>query len=260
MKKLALFLALMLIPCSAFGLEMLTDNAMDEITGQDGVSIIADDIQLFLNVERFAYVDCDGFVTTQAYAYGNCTGEGAMFSVENFQMDTININAIIATCASTTANPNLVSSTCGMPLFFNYASTAPFASCVCTCTGLTLGTLGLDNYHSYSMIYTISHGPAAYGNGYRFIPSPIEIDITDQLPAASQGFSYINSGENTKVLGVLIGLPTLEIYIDEINFEMAMWDVDCDTNVVNDGDSFGDFIIQGVTFTVLDGWIEIAPH
>ena len=49
MKKLALILALMLIPCSAFGLEMLTNNALDNVTGQAGVAIAADDIQIFLH-------------------------------------------------------------------------------------------------------------------------------------------------------------------------------------------------------------------
>ena len=42
MKKLALILALMIIPCSAFGLEMLNDSSMDSITGQSGVSIAVD--------------------------------------------------------------------------------------------------------------------------------------------------------------------------------------------------------------------------
>ena len=37
MKKLALILALLIIPCSAFGLEMLDNNTMDSITGQAGV-------------------------------------------------------------------------------------------------------------------------------------------------------------------------------------------------------------------------------
>ena len=71
MKKLALILALMLIPCSAFGLEMLNDNSLEDVTGQSGVSIAFDDIQLFLHVGRFAYLDCDGYGTNSNYG-GTC--------------------------------------------------------------------------------------------------------------------------------------------------------------------------------------------
>ncbi len=57
---------------------MLTDNAPDNINGQTGVSIAADDIQIFLNVERFAWIDSDGFGTK--VAYGTFEMQGITFS------------------------------------------------------------------------------------------------------------------------------------------------------------------------------------
>jgi len=94
MKKLALFLVLMMIPCTAFGLEMLNDNALQEVTGQSGVSIAFDDIQLFLNVDRFAYIDCDGYSTNSNYG-GTCESNlGGAFVIEGFQLDLLNINMI----------------------------------------------------------------------------------------------------------------------------------------------------------------------
>lgn len=100
MKKLALFLAFMLIPCTAFGLEMLSDNALDEVTGQSGVSIAFDDIQLFLHVDSFAYIDCDGYSTNSNYG-GTCeSNTGGAFVIENFEMDLININMIGAAGAA----------------------------------------------------------------------------------------------------------------------------------------------------------------
>jgi len=132
MKKLALLLALMIIPCTAFGLEMLTDNTMDTITGQDGVVIIADDIQLFLNVDLFAYVDTDGYDLHNGCSARTCADGGAMFAVQDLQLDVININAMIATSQTLYAtqnpdfsgdaadgNPPLISSLCGIPLFYN---------------------------------------------------------------------------------------------------------------------------------------------
>jgi hypothetical protein len=257
MKKLALFLALMLIPCSAFGLEMLTDSSMDEISGQSGVGIFGDDIQMFLNVELFAYMDCDGYTTTDSYIYANCSGSGAMFVVNNFQMDTININAIVSTEATANDtdgagiynNPNLVSTSCGIQLFYAYDSTLAFETCASTCALAAGGTHGLDNLH------TDTNNPW----GDRFLPQGIMIDITDELPAGSEGYRYMANNTNVKIIGVLIGLPTWEFYIDDMHFQPDVNDLNCETWVANEHDDFGTIAIQGITFTILDGWIEIGP-
>jgi hypothetical protein len=312
MKKLALILAFMLIPCAAFGLEMLTDNTMDNITGQDGVTIIADDIQLFLNVDLFAYVDADGYDLHNGCSATGCAN-GAMFGVTDFQMDTININAIIAESITTGENTRfsssysaantvmdfaLVSTSCGIPLFYNYMDSTPWSTCLTTCwvesagsplSGKNLfgGHKGLDNYTD-SRMWTAKNlvGGAPAG---AFVPNAINIDITDQLPTFSQAFSYILTGDiyalpncPIQVMGVLITLPTMEIHIQEMHMTMALYDIDntCTTvtastdNPVNSGfnslggfwaqgeypNRFGEIYIQGITLSILSGWVEIAPH
>lgn len=279
MKKLALILAFMIIPCTAFGLEMLTDSSMDSITGQDGVSIMADDIQLFLNVDLFAYADTDGYDLHNGCSATGCNS-GAMVAFQNFQMDVININAIIGsdndgaggrvynTNFVMDTNPALVSTSCGIPLFYDYADTAPWSTCISTCLtarlGLTVGTKGLDNY-TESMFYI--NGSAVTGNV--FVPQALSIDLTDELPVFSQGFAYLMSSPY-KMMGVIITLPTMEIYIQDMHFDISMYDLNCDTWVFNGGNGytdidsnnndFGQFLVQGVTFTVLGGWVEIGPH
>ncbi len=304
MKKLALLLAFMIIPCTAFGLEMLTDSTMDNITGQDGVSIVADDIQLFLNVDFFAYIDADGYDLHNGCAAEGCSN-GAMFGVTDFQMDTININAIAGTSLTVGVNSNftssysssntvmdvpLVSSSCGIPLFYNYMDSTPWSTCVSQClfTNTTsplygkavMGHKGLDNYTS-SRMWAITD---------RYVPNALNIDLTDKLPTISEAFSYILTGSMpadvgqapVQVMGVLITLPTMEIHIQDMHFTAALYDLDTDCNIdttgtvqpVNNGFSaigglwangdypnrFGEFMIQGITMSILSGWVEIAPH
>jgi hypothetical protein len=295
MKKLALILAFMMIPCVAFGLEMLTDNTMDTITGQDGVSIIADDIQLFLNVDLFAYADTDGYDLHNGCSATGCDN-GALIAVTNFQLDVININAIIGSDSdgacdpiyntnftSNTINPHnipLASTSCGIPLFYDYASTEPFATCISTCTLTRMGstsraTKGLDNYTPQDFYFD---GTMVAENIY--VPQALSIDLTSKAPAITQAYAYILGQSNNTllsglcdqvgVMGVIITLPTMEIYIQDINFEVAMYDTACSTLVINGGqfatsqnatiNRFGEFVLEGVTFSILSGWVEIVPH
>ena len=169
MKKLALILALMLIPCTAFGLQMMDDSTMDGITGQSGVHIAFDDIQMFINIEKMAWIDCDGF-TSEASIYGTCTGDAGALAISNFQIDVLNINAIVSstvaddqgvqTSADNGAMP-LYSTNCGMiPLFYDYGTGAAVGCYLGSTTDAsTRAGLGLNNYIS----------PAAAG-GFR--PAP----------------------------------------------------------------------------------------
>ncbi len=251
MKKLALILALILIPCSAFGLEMLNDNAMDQVTGQSGVAIAFDDVQLFIDIERLAWVDCDGFeMGGPGMPSGSCAGSGAMVSLNNFQIDVLNVNAIVAVSADSDGpNPDLISTTCGsIPLFYNYNSSAALGGCISWTTG---HTEGLDNLTN------------------TFRAQALTIDVTDDLPALSQGINWnagaASAGNPIKVAGVFIGLPTVEIHIQEMFLDITINDLNVDTFVTNGGNgssdnSFGQILMEGITFSVLSGWMEIAPH
>jgi hypothetical protein len=273
MKKLALILALIMIPCSAFGLEMLSDSTMDGITGQAGVNIAVDDIQIFMNIEKLAWIDCDGLNSWEGK--GTCSGAGGAIVLNNFQLDVLNINAIVGTATDGTVNNglDLISTSCGnIPLFYNYATSAVGDGCFLTSTNLQ--NLGLNNY--------THHGTT----NSAFTPHFLTIDVTDELPASTQGLQYWQGNAWTSaavangtdgaataastVGGVLIGIPTVEIYINAMSFT-PMYDGDVagnDSLAANDDDitdingnahTFGTIYMQGITFTTLGGWIEISP-
>jgi len=279
MKKLALILALLIIPCTAFGLEMLNDSSLDGVTGQAGVWIAADDIQLFINIEKLAWIDCDGFSSWEGKA---CGGDGGAIALNNFQIDVLNINAITSTATEGTAGGHgldLMSTSCGdIPLFYDYGTSAQGTDCRLTVAGASQG-LGLNNYFG------------KYGQNSAFIPHFLTIDVTDRLPAASEGIKYwadhnwtsaaVNAGRGdtaSTIGGVLIGIPTVEIYINEMSFtpvydgditghtSTALND-DSHWNSVSGGHLFGQsayaswgtIYMKGITFTPLSGWIEIAP-
>jgi hypothetical protein len=65
MKKLAIFLAIMLIPFSAFALDTISDNDLSDVTGQAGVSIYTNSIQIVKTGITTTYIDYDD---TPAYA------------------------------------------------------------------------------------------------------------------------------------------------------------------------------------------------
>lgn len=85
MKKfLAILAALMLIPFTAFGMEMLSDNVMDDVTGQAGVSINLD-VEVDATIATAAWGDADG-VTGVA-------GEGGYVGMSNMTIDSLRVRA-----------------------------------------------------------------------------------------------------------------------------------------------------------------------
>jgi hypothetical protein len=277
MKKLALILALMIIPCSAFGLEYLDDSTMDGVTGQAGVNIAMDDIQMFINIEKLAWIDCDGFASWEGK--GTCTGDGGAIFLNNFQIDVLNINAITGTSGEGTFGGEglaLESTDCGnIPLFYDYSTSATGDGCFII--GDKMQTLGLNNYYDHQ------------GGNSAFVPHFLTIDVTDALPASTAIFQYWADPANatwagdiadgstngtytaaSTIGGVLIGIPTMEIYINAMTMTpMYDGDVDADgslaandddvTDVLGNHKTFGTVYMQGITFSTLSGWIEISP-
>ena len=59
MKKLAIILAIMLIPMTAFGMDTISDTDLDSVTGQAGVSIALNSIQIQTAGGTTSYGDSD---------------------------------------------------------------------------------------------------------------------------------------------------------------------------------------------------------
>jgi len=71
MKKLAIFLAIMLIPLTAFALDSISDNDLDSVTGQAGVSIYTNSIQIVKTGITTTYTDKDDDVNGAMGAQGD---------------------------------------------------------------------------------------------------------------------------------------------------------------------------------------------
>ena len=273
MKKLALILALMLCAAPAFGLEMLDNDTMDSITGQAGVNIAVDDIQIFMNIEKMAWIDCDGLASWEGK--GTCSSAGGALVLNNFQLDVLNINAIVGAEFSAANNAlGLYSTSCAdIDLFYDYATSAVGDGCQ---LAAVVGgqNLGLNNYHG------------AAGSNSAFTPHFLTIDVVDALPTSTEGLQFWRSNawsapavaaatsgaddDATSIGGVLIGIPTVEIYINELSFT-PLYDGDLSisastaandddvVDVAGNGRTFGTIYMQGITFTPLSGWIEISP-
>jgi hypothetical protein len=61
MKKVLVIIAIvMLVPFTAFGMEMMHDTALENVTGQAGVSISIDNVQMDMSIEYVSWGDDDG--------------------------------------------------------------------------------------------------------------------------------------------------------------------------------------------------------
>jgi hypothetical protein len=78
--------AMILVPFSAFGLEAMNDQAMNDVTGQAGVSIAVDNVQLYQSIGKLSYTDTDGIPTAGI--------NGGTLSISNLVQMT-KINAIV---------------------------------------------------------------------------------------------------------------------------------------------------------------------
>jgi hypothetical protein len=157
----------------------------------------------------------------------------------------------------------LYSTGCGIiPLFYDYGTTGS-TTCYLGSVATSADDLGLNNYRSISIT-----------NPGSFVARALTIDATDDLPALTEGLRN-NTGSATLTFGgVLIGIPTLEIYINNLSMT-PVYDGDVNgasSTAVNDDShvlgttlgftqpNFGTIVLEGVTFTTLSGWLEIAPH
>jgi hypothetical protein len=232
MKKiLAIAVVLMMVPLSAYALEMLTEDVMDDVTGQAGVSIAVDDVKIFQSIDYLRYYDDDGL--TDPLGLGNPTGDGASVGISNLTM-MIHINAITDLDSS------------GLP-------TSP----------------GRALQGTYSTAYDFTNFTTTAGDV--FTPRALTIDATQALPVLSNAMANkaTNLGATlatTDVAGVQIGLPTVEINQSAISFEVTVGDAPGSINGTGGAgvsladNSYGTILVGGQNIAILDGTLEIAPH
>jgi len=234
MKRFVILLAvLMLLPLNAFALQPLSEDNMGQITGQAGVSIAIDDVKLYQNIGYLSYTDGDGVSTGSALAGTYAPGAAGTVSIQNLRM-MVNINAITHLTAGLPVSPGRA----------------------------VLGTYALTD---------LAGNPINFNNnaaGTTFTAKPLTIDVGD-MAVLSEGLSYNVSGgaagTGLSVVGVRIGLPTVEIHQTALSFDVTVSGGSPGTLVVtpaaaNSGASFGTISIGANTMAILDGFVEIAPH
>jgi hypothetical protein len=85
--------AMIVVPFSAFGLEAMNDQAMNDVTGQAGISIAVDNVQLYQSIGKLSYTDTDG-ITVLGAGGTPVTIAGGSLSISNLVQMT-KINAIV---------------------------------------------------------------------------------------------------------------------------------------------------------------------
>jgi len=87
-KVLAIIAIVMLVPFTAFGMEMMADTALEDVTGQAGVSISIDNVQMDFSMDYISWGDSDGLGGTAA-GYVNITE----MTMTNIVIDKLAIGA-----------------------------------------------------------------------------------------------------------------------------------------------------------------------
>jgi hypothetical protein len=138
MKKLAIFLALMMVPFSAFAMDVISDSEMEAVTGQTGVSISVIDMSLDLDVMNFSWSDSDCgtlIVSTVPVAYGP-----GYFNAFDIEMDNIYITMNAEAAGATQAGIQYAAHTFTIDIISGSTNAAENPFCVTRgMTGVIMG-------------------------------------------------------------------------------------------------------------------------
>ncbi|GAB6886795.1 hypothetical protein JCM13304A_02930 [Desulfothermus okinawensis JCM 13304] len=245
-KVLVMLAALLMVAGSAMAMKAISNDQMDSITGQAGVSIAVDDVKLYQHIQGLWYTDTDGLDVTAPsnstdpganYLHTQYSGNGASVGIKDLEV-MVNVNAITSADVNSTTGEITAIHSIGRELQGTYGAKVDY-------------TNNADNT--------------------AFLAKPITIDVTDRLPVLSAGAAW-DAGvlaaqdihiPDTNFAGVMIGLGTLEIVQSDMTIEIALSGLnpldDDNLDSIN-GHDFGTFYIGKTTLAILDGVIEIAPH
>jgi len=150
MKKIALCIiaaALMMVPFSAFAMDVISDSQMDAVTGQTGVSISVIDFSMDMAVMNFAWGDSDCgtlIVSTVPVAYGP-----GYFNVFDIQMENIYVTMDTAATGITSDAAGTFIQSAAHPFTIDIltGSTDPRMNPFCVGRGLTGVVFGVPDMY-----------------------------------------------------------------------------------------------------------------
>ncbi|HNY65257.1 MAG TPA: hypothetical protein PKM41_07435 [Deltaproteobacteria bacterium] len=227
---ISLLICLMWFPTLASGMEAISDEDLSTISAQAGITVAVDDVILYQSFGKISFIDSDGgnqaknpfpYEAVPRKPLLDLAGPAAL-NLEGVRMDVIRVNAI-------TPQGTLINNQ--------------------------------DSHFKISDSQVIS----------TFKAKPMTIDLVDELPALSPGYNYMLSAKNSLLplpvtdgetynrTGIAIGLPTIDIYIDELSIR-GLTVTTLNREAVNDGSSMGQFGIKGLDLAILSGISETAAH
>ena len=219
-KMLAVAAILMLVPFTAFGMQMMADTALEDVTGQAGVSIDVDNVQLDFAMDYLAWGDADAT---------NDAGDDlkSWVGIAGLEMTNIVIDRLGVGSSAITPIAGALDLT-----VYGGATAASGPQIV---TGTTERYFDATSDFSY---LTIDVG---------LCPVPTAV-------SAATGASY------TSHTAVVIGIPTLSIYVGEI----ADMDIALGTGALDAAPSLteimGTLAVGGMQVDLKAGTVFIMAH
>lgn len=219
-----LLAAIFWLTTPAWPLTPMSSKELDRVTARSGVNLTLDDFTMYQYFDKISFVDSDGGDNSHN-PFGSpliADSGPAQISLQGVKLDVLRINAL-----------------------------APNAQ---------VGEIQARFDLSQSDIIS------------DFTASPLTIDLVDELPVLSIGYNYMlsakfggllglpdPSGENYNKTGIVIGLPTINIYADEFSIQ-AITATSLNRSALNSGSSYGGLSLQGINIALLSGLVEISPH
>lgn len=307
MKKLvmALVFAIALAPLSAFGLEMMTDGDMKDTTAQAGVAIAIDDVILEQFIGETKYIDSDGVTGDEFAGMDGASSLGGALVIgqrHKFQMinaiytgsKTIDENALdlaastdqhgindIQICPWDDEKEYLQAENFGEAGSHGYDTVAalkksfvisPLTIDIGTCAVLSDGLVLLKakgKAVAAGLLGTAGgadEAKAAYNKNYK---NRLHLTWDEVNAGTDMSGTVVSAG--TKVVGVCINLPTVEIHTLADTYSIKAQVVNADTGALytdddnNQGTYFNNDreyirIHKGASsLGILGGRLEIAP-
>ena len=240
--------AIALAPMSASALEALTDNAMNDVTAQAGVSIAIDNVVIYQEaVADTIYRDTDGLTS---YAVDAGTG-GLVSSTIGVSDAGVMIDYDDNIKKLTLIDAIVDDSTYGVAALTTLFGTTDvgFAATGCSMTSdPTIGGTG-DDFTTGAKPLTIDIGTC----------STLTAGLHHNLGLVSGGAPL--DADNYQIAGVIIGLPTIEITQYHTQDIKNIKIVSTDATAKNADKSFIQIEKTGFSkMAILGGTLEIAPH
>jgi hypothetical protein len=225
MKKiLAIVAVMMLVPFTAFGMEMMADTALEDVTGQAGVSITIDNVQMDFAMDYLSWGDGDGLGgSTEGYV-----------NLTQIQMTGIVIDKLI-----------VGSSQVGTVAGTTYAdhdgdASTPDVAVLTNTQIMEAGTFRTFDFNPYD-----GESDLAY----------LTIDVGDLTVA------YDSLGNALTDTAVRIGIPTLAIHVEAIApFDIVLDEDPGNDPLSTTAATLGSIAVGGMHCDLKGGTVWIFAH